>query len=248
MAKTNRVMTILKAVIVISALIVAYGYCGYMNYFTRNEIQMAFILAYFALGLLRTATASATCITSEKEARTWPILLTTPLSARNIALGKILGSCLQAWLFWFLLYTHIVVFSIAGCIPLAAFIPLMLLFVSSALLVSSIGVCFSSCFKRSSISSAINLIIFFCFTIPVCCPVLPTFIASPLFITIMILGNTGNWHGMVTPFRITSTSSGSWLWKFAISQLAFLVPVIIYLLLAFGASAIATSNIRRKIF
>jgi ABC-type transport system involved in multi-copper enzyme maturation permease subunit len=246
-AKTSRIMMVLKAVILVLVLTFAYGYCGYKNYLARNEIQLAFILAYFALALLRTATASATCITSEKESRTWPILLTTPLSEKHIALGKIFGSCLQAWLFWFLLYTHIVVFSIAGRIALAAFIPLILLVVSSALLISSVGVCFSSCFKRSSISSAVNLILFFCFTIPVCCP-LPIFIASPLFIIIMILGNTGGWHGLVTPFRITSTSSGSWLWNFALSQLAYLVPVIVYLLLAFGAFAIATSNIRRKIF
>jgi ABC-type transport system involved in multi-copper enzyme maturation permease subunit len=246
-ARTSRIMMVLKAVILVLVLTFAYGYCGYKNYLARNEVQLAFILAYFALGLLRTATSSATCITSEKEARTWPILLTTPLSAKHIALGKISGSCLQAWLFWLLLYTHVVVFSIAGRIHLAAFIPLILLVVSSALLISSVGVFFSSCFKRSSISSAVNLILFFCFTIPVCCP-LPIIIASPLFIVIMILGNTGGWHGLVTPFRITSTSSGSWLWNFALSHLAFLVPVVIYLLLAFGAFAIATSNIRRKVF
>lgn len=246
-ARASRIMMVLKAVILTIVLTFAYGYCGYKKYLTRNEVQLAFILAYFALGLLRTATSSATCITSEKEARTWPILLTTPLSERHIVLGKIFGSCLQAWLFWFLLYTHVVVFSIAGRIHLAAFIPLILLVVSSALLISSVGVFLSSSFRQSSISSAVNLILFFCFTIPVCCP-LPTFIASPLFITIMILGNAGGWHGLVTPFRITSTSSGSWLWNFALSQLAFLVPVIIYLLLAFGAFAIATSNIRRKIF
>ena len=241
----NRIMMVIKAAALILVLIFAYGYCGYKNYLARNETQLAFILAYFILGLLRTAISSATSITSEKEARTWPILLTTPLSAKHIALQKILGSCLQAWLFWFLLYTHIVVFSITGNIPLAAFIPLILLVVSSALLISSIGVFLSSCFKRSSIASAVNLILFFCFTIPVCCP---TFIASPLFIAIMILNDSGGQHGFMTPFRMTSISSGSWFWNLVISQLVFLVPVIIYLLLAFGAFAIATSNIRRKIF
>ena len=246
-AKTGRTKTIFKAVIFVLILVFAYGYCGYKDYLSRNEVQLAFIIAYFALGLLRTTTTSATCITSEKEARTWPVLLTTPLSEKNIAFGKIVGSCLQAWLFWLLLGVHIMVFSFAGYIHFAAFLPLTLLVVSSALLISSIGVFLSSSFKRSSTSSAINFILFFCFTIPVCCP-LPIFIASPLFVTIMILGDTGGWDGLVTPFRITSTSSGSWLWKFAISQLAFIVPVAIYLLLAFAAFAVATSNIRRKIF
>lgn len=245
--RTGGIKVVLKTVILVLLLFFAYGYCGYKNYLARNEVQLGFILVYFGLGLLRTATISATCITSEKEARTWPILLTTPLSGKYIASGKILGSCLKAWLFWLLLLTHIIVFSVIGYIHFAAFLPFILLFVSSAVLISSIGVFLSSCFKRSSISSAINLVFFFCFTIPVCCP-LPIFIASPLFVAIMILGNTGGWGGLVTPFRITSTSSGSWLWKFAISQLMFLVPVFIYLLLAFAAYAVATSNIRRRIF
>lgn len=245
--KASRIMAVIRAVILVLVLTFAYGYCGYKNYLARNEVQLAFILTYFAIGLLRTATTSATCITSEKEARTWPILLTTPLSGKQITFGKIVGSCLRAWLFWLLLGAHIIVFTVAGYIHPFAFMSLILLVVSSALLISSLGVFFSSCFKRSSISSAINLILFFCFTVPVCCP-LPIFIASPLFIAIMILGNFGGWDGLVTPFRITSTSSGSWFWKYAISQLAFLIPVVIYLLLAFAGFAVATSNIRRKIF
>jgi ABC-2 type transport system permease protein len=245
--KSVRIMTMLKAVILFLILVFVYGYCTFTDSWIHRELQLAFILPYFGLALLRTTTSGATCITSEKEARTWPVLMTIPLEAKQIALGKIIASCLQAWPFWLLLAAHTIVFTLAGCIPLAAFVPLTLLFISSALLVSAVGVFFSSCFKRSSVSAAINLILFLCFTVPVCCP-LPVFIASPLFIVVMILGNAGGWDGLVTPFRIANTSSGSWLWKFALSQLAFLVPVVIYLSLAFAAFAISAGNIRRRIF
>ena len=80
-------------------LLVIYGSCAYMGYLGKKELQMSFVLVYLLLGLLRTATVSASSITSEKEARTWPILLTTPLDQRQIVAQKIIGSCLRAWPF-----------------------------------------------------------------------------------------------------------------------------------------------------
>ncbi|UCD51133.1 MAG: ABC transporter permease subunit, partial [Phycisphaerales bacterium] len=56
-----------------------------------QALQLAFVVAV--------ATAAASAITREKEARTWPILLATPLANREIARGKasgILRRCL--WL------------------------------------------------------------------------------------------------------------------------------------------------------
>lgn len=245
--KIGRLMTILKAAIVFLVLVIVYGYFAYQDFFAYKEVQLGFILAYFGLALLRTSTSAATSITSEKEARTWPVLMTTPLTGKHIAFGKIIGSCLRAWLFWLLLAAHMIIFTIIGDLPFAAFMPLILLFISSALLVSAVGVLLSSSFKRSSTSAAINLILFFCFTVPVCCP-LPVFITSPFFIVIMILSSTGGWDGLVTHLHIAGTSSGSELWKFALYQLALLVPVVIYLSLAFAAFAITISNVRRRIF
>ena len=61
------------------------------------------IAAYLFLGLLRAATSAATSVTSEKEARTWPALLSTALTDRQIVFGKIIGSALQGWPSWLLL-------------------------------------------------------------------------------------------------------------------------------------------------
>lgn len=245
--KSARIITILKAVILFLVLFFVYGYCTITDSWNQKQLQLAFILPYFGLALLRTTTSGATCITSEKEARTWPILMTIPLAGKYIALSKIIASCLQAWPFWLLLGAHMIVFTVVGCIPFAAFVPLTLLFISSALLVSAVGVFFSSFFKRSSASAAINLILFLCFIVPVCCP-LPVFIVSPLFNVIMILVNYGKWDQLMTSFHINVTFPGSGLWKFIISQLVFLVPVMIYLSFASIAFAISAGNVRRRIF
>ena len=244
--KNSRLWAILTMILAVLIMATVYGYCAYADFLGREETHMVFILVYFFFGLLRTATSAATSITSEKEAQTWPILLTTPLTEKRIVFGKIVGSCLGGWAFWFLLAAHVLVFSSAGCIPPAAIMPLALLIISSTLLVSTIGVFFSSCFKRSSISASVNLILFLGFTAPVCCPSpLPTFLVSPLFAAIMILGVTGGWSGIERPFQQAGRGWG-WFGAFLISGLALVVLVAIYLSLALGAFAIAVTNIRRR--
>jgi len=246
--KTSRLKVVVTTVPAILVLAAVYGYCGYKGFLSHKETHIVFILAFFFFGLFRTASSAATCITSEKETLTWPILLTTPLTEKQIAFGKIIGSCIGGWAFWLLLAVHLVVFSLVGCIPPVAILPLALLFVSSALLVSAVGVFFSSCFKRSSISASVNLILFLGFTAPICCPVpLPAFLVSPLFAAIMILGVTGGWDGMARPFQHASNQWG-WFGTFLVSGLALIILVAIYLSLALGAFAIAVANIRRRIF
>ncbi len=244
--KNSRLLAIFTTILAVLILATVYGYCAYADFLSREEAQTAFILVYFFFGLLRTATSAATSITSEKEAQTWPILLTTPLTEKQIVFGKIIGSCLGGWAFWLLLAVHVIVFSLAGCIPPTAILPLALLIVSSTLLVSAVGVFLSSCFKRSSISASLNLILFFGFTVPVCCPSpLPTFLVSPLFAAIMILGVTGGWRGIERPFQQTGRGWG-WFGVFLASGLALVVLAAIYLSLALGAFAIAVTNIRRR--
>ncbi len=244
--KNSRLWAVLTTILAILILTFIYGYCAYADFLGREEAHIAFISLFFFFALLRTATSAATSITSEKESQTWPILLTTPLTEKQIVFGKIIGSCLGGWAFWFLLAAHIVVFSLAGVIPPAAILPLALLIVSSMLLVSAVGVFFSSCFKRSSISATINLVLFLGFTAPVCCPSpLPSYLVSPIFAAIIVLGATGGWSEIERSFQQSGRGWG-WFGAFLFSGFALVVLVAIYLLLALGAFVIAVSNIRRR--
>jgi ABC-type transport system involved in multi-copper enzyme maturation permease subunit len=67
-----------------------------------------------ALGLIATAVIAATPITSEKEARSWPILLATPMSSRQVAMGKLLGTLRRVLPLWGLLAGHLLLFVLAG--------------------------------------------------------------------------------------------------------------------------------------
>jgi hypothetical protein len=183
------------------------------------------------------------------------------LTDKEIVRGKIIGSALQAWPFWLLLATHILVFSILGYIPVLAVIPLAALAVTSALLVSAIGVFFSSSFKRSSVAGPLNLIVIFVVNFPVCCPV-PTLLVNPIFIAIWILGVTGEWDSgfpfmrtvfsSLTPEDLGELGMGLPLVRryatFIASALALIIVLGLYLLFAFAASALARRKIRRGIF
>ncbi len=66
-------------------------------------LSLIFILAvvfFFMLAVIFTVVVPATCITSEKESRTWPILLTTTLSHGQILRGKIAGVLRRIILAW----------------------------------------------------------------------------------------------------------------------------------------------------
>ena len=101
--KSNPINAILSIILGTVSVIVAYGLCIYKKILFDPETQIAFIIVYYFIALIRTSTFAATSITSEKESRTWPILLTSTLTEKEISIQKILGSCLRAWIFWLLL-------------------------------------------------------------------------------------------------------------------------------------------------
>ena len=236
-ARSGRFWPVLSAVLAVCVGIVAYMYCGYRGWLALEGTHAAFIAVYLFLALLQAATSAAISITSEREARTWPMLLTTSLSDREIVFGKIIGSALQGWAFWLILTIHILVFSLAGCINILAVVPLAALAVTSAVLVSAIGVLFSASFKRSSVSASVNMIALLGLNFPLCCP-LPVFLVNPVFVAIWIQGLTGGW-GDQFPLARSGVVGPSF---------ALIILLGVYLLFAFAAYALAIRKIRRKIF
>ncbi len=245
LARSRRFMPVLSASLAGCVLVAAYAYCGYRGWLSHKESHAAFIAAYLFLGLLRAATSAATSITTEREARTWPALLSTALTNRQIVFGKIIGSALQGWPSWLLLAAHVLVFTFAGHISVFAVVPLAALAVSSALLVSAVGVLFSSLFRRSSVAASVNLIGIIVLNFPMCCPV-PTFLVNPIFVSIWIQAVTGGWGGDFPFFRVRTY--GGEFERFLASGLALIVLLSVYLALACAASAIAARKVRRRIF
>jgi ABC-type transport system involved in multi-copper enzyme maturation permease subunit len=240
--KIGRAMTIIAMVLAGGFLITIYGIIAWYKFLDERSVQMAFIIVYMFIALYGVASAAAQSITSEREARTWPILLTTPLDDRQIILGKILGSVFRVWPVWALLIAHLVVFTIARCIHPIVFLPMLLLIAGSALFVAAVGVFFSSNFKRTSRASLFNTIVFFIWFAP-CCPFAGSFI-SPITVVaaIFFLPTPGS------PFNIPRPMTFGYSNNHNTAVAVFIVVIIIYLLLALVAYTMSRRNIRSKIF
>ncbi len=244
--KTNKIVFVFSIILAAIFLVTAYGFCYYHDLLKEDGTQVAFVLVYFFIILLRTSTLAATSITTEREARSWPILLLTSLSTNEIAFGKIIGTCLRAWPYWLLLVAHLVVFIILGIIKVAVFIPLLVLAACCSLLVSSIGVMFSSICKRSTTASSWNMISFLTIIIPVCClPVL--YFANPLFAAASVFGVWGGYSGIVDSFQASPTSPLYILKIIIASRISFMINSIIYLILSFIAYGLAINHLRWRI-
>lgn len=109
------------------------------------------MLAILEVGLVLFVVPAYTagCIAGEREKQTLEILLTTKLSAGQIIRGKLASSIS---LLLFLVFSSLpilaVVFSVGG-ISYRHIIQLLLMIVVTAIFVGSIGICFSTIFKKT---------------------------------------------------------------------------------------------------
>ncbi|MBN2588519.1 MAG: ABC transporter permease subunit [Sedimentisphaerales bacterium] len=246
LVKTNNIMFVFSIILAVAFIITAYSLCIYYEVLNEKVTHVIFVLVYFFIGLLRTSTFASTSITTEREARSWPILLTTALRPKDISYGKIIGSCFRAWPYWFLLAAHMIVFIPLGMIKVAVLIPMTVLVISSALLVSSIGVMFSSICKRSTTAATWNMITFLTLIIPVCC--IPFFyFGSPLFAAASIFGVWGGYFEMIDSFH-SSPSSPLYIIEIIVaSHFSFIIYSIIYMIITYIAYGLSINHMRWRI-
>ena len=115
------------------------------------------IVTFFCLAVLFTIIVPAACITSEKEAQTWPILLSTPIEHKQILAGKIVGILRRVIIAWcpfvlvFAMVTHVADFPIPALIQIA-----VIAIIATAFLIAS-GVYFSARLKRTTPAVFANL-------------------------------------------------------------------------------------------
>ncbi len=127
--------------ILAALLVVVYSLGVYYQWIVERGFHSVFVGFITFIILLRTATLAATTIASEKQAKTWPILLTTPLDDGQIIRSKALAVLRRTAGLWIILTAHIVLFTITGVLhPLAgvgafcSIVPAALFLIGSGLL------------------------------------------------------------------------------------------------------------------
>jgi ABC-type transport system involved in multi-copper enzyme maturation permease subunit len=148
------VMTIIGVELV---MIVAMYLFPYIASATSMEgAHAAYIGIFMGLGALSVAVFSATCIASEKEARSWPLLLTTTLSDGDILFGKFVGVLRRSGPVWVMLLVYLIPF---GGIIAFGVLSALVVAVGTIVLLCGTGLYVSSRLRRVSAAVAANFVL-----------------------------------------------------------------------------------------
>lgn len=149
-------LSFLLAGLVLTIILGSYGLCAAQDVLDSSEIHIVYAIIYLGLGILFTIVLPATCITSEKEARSWPLLLTTTLDNKEILFGKFIGTLRRCFPIWILLLGHTIAFSLLGSIHPVAILHIGILVLWLMIFLSCSGLYFSSRFKRTTTAVIMN--------------------------------------------------------------------------------------------
>jgi ABC-type transport system involved in multi-copper enzyme maturation permease subunit len=134
----------------ITALVLTYAAGAWARTLDADFTHVTYVLLFIFLGGLINIVFSATQITSEKESQSWSLLLTTPLSDRDILLGKALSAFRRCLPIWGLLAGHMILFTLAGYIHPVASLHLVLVVAWLTCFLTGAGLYFSARFARTT--------------------------------------------------------------------------------------------------
>lgn len=137
-------------------LFITYAFFADANALDENQIHIVYGVIFMSLGTLFAMILPATCITSEKESRAWPLLLATTLGEWQILGAKFAGILRRSLPIWCLLFGHIILFTLARIIHPIAIIQTALLVGWLVVFLSGSGLYFSACFKRTTTAVIAN--------------------------------------------------------------------------------------------
>jgi ABC-type transport system involved in multi-copper enzyme maturation permease subunit len=148
--------SIIGLVVTIVALLLTYAVCDKQKCLDEDFTHISYTLMFLLIGMIFHMVLSATCITSEKESRAWPILLATSMDDWQILLGKAIGVFRRCLPIWFLLAGHILLFVLVKYIHPAAIVHVFMLVAGIVVFLTGSGLYFSSRFKRTTSAVVAN--------------------------------------------------------------------------------------------
>lgn len=98
----------------------------------------------------------------EREARTWEVLLTTPLSPWEILRGKLVGALFGFWFIPTVIFMHLVIGVLAGYVHPVVLVLVPLAYVGPVILLTCTGQLFSLRYHRAVTAGALNLVVAVC--------------------------------------------------------------------------------------
>jgi ABC-type transport system involved in multi-copper enzyme maturation permease subunit len=127
------------------------------NTFGDEETHMLYIWIFMGVGIFSVTIFPATCITSEKESRCWPLLLTTTLNDWQIIFGKFIGVLRRSIFVWLLLFIYVSLFWAFQCVGPLTLINVIFIIVGTIVFLSGTGFYFSCRLKHTNEAVLTNI-------------------------------------------------------------------------------------------
>jgi ABC-type transport system involved in multi-copper enzyme maturation permease subunit len=137
-------------------LFISFFFVAIMCVIGYTATHVLFVSIFAGLGILFTIILPATCITSEKESRSLPLLLATTLGGWQILFGKFLGILRRCLPIWLLLFAYLVLCSHAELIHPIAVLQIGIVVSWVIVFLCGTGMYFSSCFRRTTTAVVAN--------------------------------------------------------------------------------------------
>ena len=153
----HKLRSIVVGLLLAGALAMTYLFCYAEQDLGDKDTHVTFMVVYFVVGLLFTTVLPATCIASEKESQTWPLLLVTSIGEGQVLLGKFGGVLRRCALAWSLLFLHVLAFAIVGYIHPLAILQLGIVVAWVLVFLSCTGLYFSARFKHATTAVIANM-------------------------------------------------------------------------------------------
>jgi ABC-type transport system involved in multi-copper enzyme maturation permease subunit len=148
---------IILVVFILFALAMTYLAAASERALDDEGTHILYGFTFLLVTLVGTVVVSATTITTEKEARTWELLLTTPLKARSILFGKAMGVLRRLTPTAALFLGHVVLFTIVGIIHPLGILHTLLLLAGPMIFLIGTGTYLSLRLKRTTTAVMTNL-------------------------------------------------------------------------------------------
>lgn len=154
-----RIRRVILLLLFLGLLFYSYWYLDKENSMRDKDAHTVYALIFIGLGSFFTIVLSSTNITSEKESRSWPLLLSSTLSDNNIVLSKFIGILSRCFPVWLLLLGHVFYFSFVKMIHPAGPLLTSILVTWIIIFLCSTGIYFGSCFKHTTTAVIMNFLL-----------------------------------------------------------------------------------------
>lgn len=140
-------------------LFIVYFCAGYLGALMETAFHAVLVTILSILAFLRIGILSALSISSEKQSRTWPILLTTPLTEEDIVKMKVKAILRKTATYWIIIFADVLVFSCLLVINPFAIIGVAIAIITTVLFLLGVGFYFGMRLKTTTQTLAVTFLV-----------------------------------------------------------------------------------------